>query len=228
MLGPIYVFHTVERERTALERDLARVALPVKTFASAGALALASVEEAPSLVIWDLDAGKVRGGPDRVATRFRCPVVGLTTDRERVSEADRMPSLVLPAERWRVAPIVLRLLGQAQREEPPAREASPLPPPVSNIFTRPRVLSDTEVDAKRGPKDREEAAPGAHALPVSRTAATVKKPMTVRAPRAGRAPGVGSAAAASAAAAATAAAVAPGAAAAARRRARGSRRWPRS
>lgn len=133
MRGPIYVFHKSERERHALARDLVQAKLDVRTFDSPSALTLASNAEAPSIVLWDLDSGKVRGGLERLAARLRSPVVGLTADRDKSDSG--LHTLHLPFERWRVTPVVLRLLETLPDEAAAHDDGS--------IFGGMRVLADT-------------------------------------------------------------------------------------
>lgn len=135
MRGPIYVFHTSENERQALSRDLAQAQVEARVFDTPAALTLAARDEAPAIVLWDLDAGKVRGGAARLAAKLGAPVVGLTTDRQRSTGAEASHTLLLPFERWRVAPVVLRLLQSLPERQGDLDEAG--------IFGEMRVVADT-------------------------------------------------------------------------------------
>ncbi|MFO0747574.1 MAG: response regulator [Myxococcota bacterium] len=135
MRGPIYVFHTSEHERNALARDLAQAQLDVWTFDTAAALTAASQEHRPAVVLWDLDAGKVRGGIARLAARLGSPVIGVTSVRATLQSADTTLTLLLPFERWRVAPVVLRVLQTLPER---ASEVD-----VGSVFGSMRVVADT-------------------------------------------------------------------------------------
>ena len=114
MPGPIHVFHQSPREREALARDLAHLAFEVRTFESGPELIAANDLARPALVLWDLDVGRVRGGLANLAQNLGCPVVGLTSDHDRGKAENRAETVLLPYERWRVTPLVLRVLSAAE------------------------------------------------------------------------------------------------------------------
>jgi len=137
MPAPIYVFHRSERERDVLDRDLRAVGFEVTGFATSAELVARHRHERAALVLWDLDEQRVRGGLDELSRRLECPVLGLASEASRPRPEERPHTLLLPFERWRVAPLALRVLASREHEKGEPRE----------VVRHLRVMADTVRDS---------------------------------------------------------------------------------
>ena len=112
----IHLYHHGDRLRASLARELGRAGLAVEAFASPEALLAAANATRPDAILWDIDAAPA----DRVR-EVGSPMVLLTRSREVSAAHPESHTLVLPFERWRVAPIATAVAGGLAPPPSPAR-----------------------------------------------------------------------------------------------------------
>lgn len=102
----IHLYHHGDRLRASLARELGRAGLAVEAFASPEALLAAATATRPDAILWDIDAA-----PADRAREVGSPMVLLTRSREVSAAHPESHTLVLPFERWRLAPITTAAAG---------------------------------------------------------------------------------------------------------------------
>jgi|GEM_PF-1628827 len=127
MSSPIHLYHHGDRLRASLTRELVRAGLAVETFASPAALLDAARATRPSAILWDADASS-----PAAAREVGAPMVLLTRARDFDGAQPGDYTVVLPFERWRVAPVTAALVGapvsrttRSRRDRPGRRPHQP-------------------------------------------------------------------------------------------------------
>ena len=134
MAATVHLYQRGDRSRASLARDLAGAGFDVRAFALADELLAAARAEPPLAILWDIDAD-----PADAALALDLPLVRLTRSRP-LAERSPAPVLVLPSERWRVAPLLASHTGGPQAPVLPTLDV------LAQATARgsaPRVLADT-------------------------------------------------------------------------------------
>jgi len=112
----IHLYHAGDRLRASLTRDLVRAGMAVEAFATPDALLAAAQLHRPGAILWDVDAA-----PAAQAEAIGAPLVLLTRSRETGAAHPEGETVVLPFERWRLAPVAAALAGLSAAGSPPLR-----------------------------------------------------------------------------------------------------------